>query len=80
MEARNKCGHDESEFMAASIRLRLQDNQHLGVRRDPDNPELTADDVEPAGPAANEGELPTLTDEGEHVYPPSREAEFANKK
>ncbi len=72
-------GRDKVHWEEARELVAIEDNQRLAtkpVHRDPDDPTLAADEAEPAGPAANEGELPALTDQGEQVYPPSREAEI----
>ncbi|RAI45594.1 DUF2934 domain-containing protein [Rhodoplanes roseus] len=72
-------GQAEANWELAQELVAIEENQSLTlipVDRDPEDPEIAADSAEPAGPAANAaGELPTLTDEGEQSYPPSREAE-----
>lgn len=72
-------GQAEVHWEMARELVAIEENQDLTlvpVARDPDDPTIAADEVEETGPAANAiGELPTLTDEGEQAYPPSREAE-----
>jgi hypothetical protein len=73
-------GREQDLLAMARELVAIEDNQKLAtkpVRRDPADPTIAADEVEPAAPAAAEGELPTLTDEGEQQYPPSRTAELA---
>ncbi|NVO17463.1 MAG: DUF2934 domain-containing protein [Rhodoplanes sp.] len=71
-------GQADAHWELARELVAIEENHRLAlvpVYRDPEDPTIAADRVEPAGPAAAEGELPTLTDEGEQTYPPSREAE-----
>jgi hypothetical protein len=75
-------GQEDANLELARELVAIEDNQAMTtepVPRDPDDPGLAAEEEgEPAGPAANAlGEIPTLTDEGEQTYPPSREAEQA---
>lgn len=74
-------GQADAHWDLARELVAIEDNHRLAlvqVDRDPDDPSIAADRAEPAGPAAAAaGELPTLTDEGEQIYPPSREAEQA---
>ncbi|EJW12412.1 hypothetical protein A33M_2103 [Rhodovulum sp. PH10] len=69
-------GQADANWELARELVAIEENQKLTtlpVERDPDDPTLAAEEVEPAGPAANAaGELPTLTDEGEQDYPPHR--------
>lgn len=70
-------GRDAIHWDMARELIAIEDNQKsatMPVRRESGDPEIAADEAEPAE-AANTGELPTLTDEGEQVYPPSRAAE-----
>jgi hypothetical protein len=77
-------GRTHAHWDMASELVAIEDNQLLAtkpVRRDPDDPSIAGDEVEPAGPAAAAtGDLPTLTDEGEQTYPPSRSAEIESDK
>jgi hypothetical protein len=49
-----------------------QDKIRKPVRRNPEDPEIAAAEIEPTGPVAAMGELPTITDQAEQTYPPSR--------
>jgi hypothetical protein len=60
--------------MAAEL-VAIEDNQHLirkPANRSLQDPEIAADEIEPAGPVSTLGELPTITDQAEQVYPPER--------
>ena len=53
----------------------IEDNQNKirkPVSRNPADPEIAAAEIEPAGPVAAMGELPTVNDQAEQTYPPSR--------
>jgi hypothetical protein len=45
------------------------------VGRSIEDPDVAAEEIEAAGPAAALGELPTTTDQAEQVYPPARRRE-----
>ena len=60
--------------MAAAL-VAIEDNQHLirkPVNQSLQDPEISADEIEPIGPVSTLGELPTITDQAEQVYPPER--------
>lgn len=68
-------GREEIHWEMARELVAIEDGQTSAlkpVRRSSADPELAADTVEPAAPAANMGELPTMTDAGEQTYPPER--------
>jgi hypothetical protein len=70
-------GREQEHLEMARELIAIEDNQKLAtkpVRRDPEDPSIAAAEVEPAEPAAAGGDIPTMTDEGEQVYPPTREA------
>lgn len=70
-------GRDAVHWEMARELVAIEDSQRATakpVRRDPDDPVLAAQTAEPAGPAANGGELPTMTDAGEQLYPPKKPA------
>jgi hypothetical protein len=71
-------GRDVVHWDMASELVAIEDNQKSTTKpvdRDADDPEVAGDHAEPSLPAAAMGELPTMTDEGEQTYPPSRAAE-----
>lgn len=70
-------GRDAIHWEMARELVAIEDNQKGAtkpVRHDPHDPTRAADTVEPAGPAANAGELPTMTVTGEQLDPPTRPA------
>lgn len=71
-------GRESTHWDMASELVAIEDQQTKitkPVRRRAGNKEVAADHAEPAAPAAAMGELPTIIDEGEQTYPPSRAAE-----
>lgn len=72
-------GQAEAHWELASELVAIEENHRLAmipVDRDPEDSSIAGERAEPAGPAAAAaGELPTLTDEGEQVYPPTRDVE-----
>jgi hypothetical protein len=78
-------GRAHAHWELASELVAIEENQKAAtkpVRRDAHDPSIAADDVEPAAPAAAAvGDLPTLTDEGEQIYPPRKaEREVAGSR
>ena len=70
-------GRDKEHWDMAAELVAIEDNYQATLKpvaRDADDPEIAATSAEPPE-AANTGELPTLTDEGEQIYPPSRDLE-----
>ena len=74
-------GRDAIHWDRARELVAIEDSQRATakpVRRDWNDPTLAADTVEPAGPAANADELPTMTERGEQLgeqlNPPKRPA------
>jgi hypothetical protein len=73
-------GQADAHWELARELVAIEDNHRMAmmpVARDLEDPTIAADRAEPAGPAAAQGELPTLTDAGEQSYPPGHEAEQA---
>lgn len=72
-------GRADTHWEMARELVAIEENQDTAtkpVRRDADDPSIAADEIEPAAPAgAATGDLPTLTDDGEQIYPPNRDAE-----
>jgi hypothetical protein len=63
--------------MAAEL-VAIEDSQNLirkPVGRSFEDPDVAAGEIEPTVPAADLGELPTTTDQGEQVYPLARRRE-----
>jgi len=70
-------GRESIHWDMASELVAIEENQTKTtkrVRRQPADKEIAADRAEPAKSAAAMGEVPTMTDTGEHTYPPSRAA------
>jgi hypothetical protein len=71
-------GRESTHWDMASELVAIEDQQAKTtkpVRRSAGDTEVAAHRAEPPAPAAAMGELPTITDEGEQTYPPSRAAE-----
>ena len=68
-------GRELVHWDMATELVAIEDSQNLirkPVRRSLEDPKIAAQEVEPTGPAATLGELPTTTDQAEQVYPPAR--------
>jgi hypothetical protein len=68
-------GRELVHWDMATELVAIEDSQNKirkPVNRNPDEPEIAAPEIEPTGPAAAMGELPTITDQAEQIYPPRR--------
>jgi len=71
-------GRDKIHWDMASELVAIEDNQKLTLRPIDQNIGPTGEPIEPASAAANTGELPTLTDQGEGGYPSIRRQKEAD--
>lgn len=75
-EAGSPAGGAEAFRDEARTLIAIEDNPKAGTLPNPetqdDNIGPEGEPIEPAEETANEGEFPTLTDQGDQVYPPQR--------
>jgi hypothetical protein len=75
-EANRPSGGADAFLDQARTLIAIEDNPHAGTlpnpMTQPDKIGPQGEPIEPIAEVADEGEFPTLTDQGEQVYPPRR--------